>query len=68
MIYTTGNLLTLPLSRTQVQAHALLCATTEAALSSARCHNFESQSMQEAPQTYSKVCVVEYHTVKGHAV
>jgi len=52
----------------KIQPRALLCAMTEAALSTARCDNLESQSMQKVPQTYSEVNVVEHHAVKGHAV
>ena len=55
----------------KMQPHALLCAITEAALSSARCHTLtilHSQSVQKGPQTYSEVSVVEHHAVKGHAV
>ncbi len=51
-----------------IQPRALLRAITEAALSSARCHQIESQSMQKDPRTYSEVSVVEHHAVKGHAV
>lgn len=57
-----------PCNDRKCRLHALLYAIIEAALSSAHCHGMKPETMQKVSHTYSEVCVVEHHTVKGHAV